>query len=162
LITNIAKNRENEKLRFYGLRNGQIILDICHDMEKLCPDASRINYTNPMSIISWAVRPHKLRAIAEYNVIGYFGEIRTLLGKDGNSDPESETQRNICQCIAAVLPLLLKYQGTDKGRSVIEDDDLPKQLFDFDGYMGLVQYGPLMYFLVREKRGGRPAPGAED
>jgi alpha-galactosidase len=40
---------------FYGLRNGQIILDICHDMEKLCPDAWLMNYTNPMSIISWAV-----------------------------------------------------------------------------------------------------------
>jgi alpha-galactosidase len=40
---------------FYGLRNGQVILDICHDMEKLCPDAWLMNYTNPMSIISWAV-----------------------------------------------------------------------------------------------------------
>ncbi len=40
---------------FYGLRNGQAILDICHDMEKLCPDAWLMNYTNPMSIISWAI-----------------------------------------------------------------------------------------------------------
>jgi len=39
--------------------------------------------------------PHKLRAIAEYNAIGYFGEIRTLLGKNGNADPESETTKNI-------------------------------------------------------------------
>ena len=40
---------------FYGLRNGQVILDICRDMEQLCPDAWLMNYTNPMSIISWAV-----------------------------------------------------------------------------------------------------------
>jgi hypothetical protein len=50
----------------------------------------------------------------------------------------------------------LKYQGTGKVRSIIEEDGLPKQLFDFDGYMGLVQYGPLMHFLVSEKR-ERPA-----
>ena len=40
---------------FYVLRNGQVILDICRDMEQLCPDAWLMNYTNPMSIISWAV-----------------------------------------------------------------------------------------------------------
>jgi alpha-galactosidase len=40
---------------FYGARHVPVILDICHEMEGLCPDAWLINYTNPMAIISWAV-----------------------------------------------------------------------------------------------------------
>ncbi len=40
---------------FYASRHVPVILDICHDMEELCPDAWLLNYTNPMAIISWAV-----------------------------------------------------------------------------------------------------------
>jgi len=29
---------------------------------------------------------------------------------------------------------------------------MTKQLFDFDGYMGMVQYGPMMKIPVHEKR----------
>ena len=108
---------------------------------------------NPLFVPESVLRgPHKLRAIADYNAIGYFGEIRPLLGKDGAIDPESQTQKEICQCIAAVIPLLLKYQGTGKIRSVIEEEGMARQLFDFDGYMGLIQYGPLLKFLYSEKR----------
>ena len=40
---------------FNGARHVPPILDICHGMEELCPDAWLMNYTNPMAIISWAV-----------------------------------------------------------------------------------------------------------
>ena len=40
---------------FYGLKNASAILDICHDMEELCPNALLMNYTNPMAIICWSV-----------------------------------------------------------------------------------------------------------
>jgi len=40
---------------FYGLKNASAILEICHDMEELCPDALLMNYTNPMAIICWSV-----------------------------------------------------------------------------------------------------------
>lgn len=43
---------------FYGSRHIPAILDICHDMEELCPDAWLINYTNPMAIICWAVNDY--------------------------------------------------------------------------------------------------------
>jgi len=39
---------------FYAARHVPPILDICHDMEELCPSAWLLNYTNPMAIISWA------------------------------------------------------------------------------------------------------------
>ena len=65
---------------FYGLRHVPVILDICHDMEELCPNAWLMNYTNPLSIISWAVSdythiknvglchsvPHTANTLAEY------------------------------------------------------------------------------------------------
>jgi alpha-galactosidase len=38
---------------FYGLRHAQVILDICRDMEELCPKAWLFNYTNPMVINTW-------------------------------------------------------------------------------------------------------------
>jgi alpha-galactosidase len=41
---------------FYGLRNGFALLEICRDMEDLCPDALLLNYTNPMAILCWAIK----------------------------------------------------------------------------------------------------------
>jgi len=35
---------------FRALRTVPVVLDIAHDMERLCPDAWLINYSNPMSV----------------------------------------------------------------------------------------------------------------
>lgn len=43
---------------FYGLRHVPVILDICHDMEELCPNAWLLSYANPMAIICWAVNDY--------------------------------------------------------------------------------------------------------
>ena len=43
---------------FYAARHVPPILDICHDMEKICPNAWLMNYTNPMAIISWAINDY--------------------------------------------------------------------------------------------------------
>ena len=43
---------------FNGMRHVPPILDICHDMEELCPQAWLINYTNPLAIITWAVNDY--------------------------------------------------------------------------------------------------------
>ncbi len=40
---------------FKGLRTIPIILDICHDMEELCPEAWLINFTNPAGMVTEAV-----------------------------------------------------------------------------------------------------------
>lgn len=39
----------------HSLRNIPIIIDICHDMEELCPDAWLLNFSNPESRICMAV-----------------------------------------------------------------------------------------------------------
>ncbi len=38
-----------------GLRTVPVMLEICRDMEELCPDALLLNYVNPMSILCWAL-----------------------------------------------------------------------------------------------------------
>lgn len=38
-----------------GLRTIPVLLDLCHEMERLCPDAILLNYVNPMAMICWAI-----------------------------------------------------------------------------------------------------------
>ena len=40
---------------FRALRTVPVMVDICRDMEELCPDAWLLNYTNPMAMICWAM-----------------------------------------------------------------------------------------------------------
>jgi alpha-galactosidase len=63
-----------------GLRTIPVVLDIVRDIEELCPDAWFLNYTNPMSMLMWAVNARSevrsvglchsvywtIRAISEY------------------------------------------------------------------------------------------------
>ena len=54
---------------FKALRTIPVILDICRDMEKVCPDAWLINFTNPAGIVTEAVLKHtKVRCIGLCNV----------------------------------------------------------------------------------------------
>jgi len=47
---------------FRGLRTIPVLLDICYDMERSCPNALLINYANPMAINCWAInRMTKIR-----------------------------------------------------------------------------------------------------
>jgi alpha-galactosidase len=60
-----------------GLRTIPVLLDMCHDMEEVCPDVTFLNYVNPMAMNSWAIS----RA-SEVNTIGLchsiFGTARQL------------------------------------------------------------------------------------
>lgn len=52
-----------------ALRTIPVILDICRDMEELCPDAWLINFTNPAGMVTEAVLNHsKIRAVGLCNV----------------------------------------------------------------------------------------------
>ena len=33
----------------------RVLLDICRDIERICPDALLLQYTNPMAITCWAI-----------------------------------------------------------------------------------------------------------
>ena len=38
-----------------GLRTIPVLLEVCRDMEEVCPDALLLNYVNPMAMLCWAV-----------------------------------------------------------------------------------------------------------
>ncbi len=40
---------------FRSLRTIPVMIDICRDMEAVCPDAWMLNYTNPMATLCWAM-----------------------------------------------------------------------------------------------------------
>ena len=43
---------------FRFLRTAPVLLDICRDIEKLCPDAIVLNYTNPMALLCRYIQGH--------------------------------------------------------------------------------------------------------
>ncbi len=47
-----------------ALRTIPVIMDICRDMEALCPDVTFLQYVNPMAMICWAIaRASKIKTI---------------------------------------------------------------------------------------------------
>ncbi len=47
-----------------GLRTIPVLLEICRDMEELCPDVTFLNYVNPMAINCWAIsRASSIRTV---------------------------------------------------------------------------------------------------
>ena len=43
---------------FRALRNIPLLIDICRDIERICPDAIMLNYTNPMSMLCKAMQTY--------------------------------------------------------------------------------------------------------
>lgn len=68
---------------FHTMRNIPIILDICRDIEKLCPEALLINFTNPESRICLAIRKYtKVKAVGLCHQIGEgINIVRKILGE---------------------------------------------------------------------------------
>jgi alpha-galactosidase len=47
-----------------GLRTIPVLLDMCRDMEELCPDATFFNYVNPLAMNCWAIsRASKIKTV---------------------------------------------------------------------------------------------------
>jgi alpha-galactosidase len=47
-----------------GLRTIPVLLDMCHDMEELCPDVTFLQYVNPMAMNCWAInRATKIKTV---------------------------------------------------------------------------------------------------
>ena len=82
------------------------------------------------------------RGIADYNSLGdFFFGVEKVIAEDGTARPEAQMVVDSVRCAAAVIPLLLKYQGTGKVHAVIQEDLSSSDFFNFDGYMGLVEFG---------------------
>lgn len=67
---------------FKALRTIPVLLDIAHRMEKLCPNAFLVNFTNPSGIVTQAVNDHsKIRVIGLCNApVVLIDNLREKLG----------------------------------------------------------------------------------
>ncbi|MDH5440217.1 MAG: alpha-glucosidase/alpha-galactosidase [Candidatus Bathyarchaeota archaeon] len=95
---------------FYGLRHIPVLLNICHDMEELCPDAWLINYTNPMAMICWAMNDYSsTRNVGLcHSVQGTAGELARYLGA-----PVDEISYWVAGINHMAWFLELKWRGQD-------------------------------------------------
>jgi hypothetical protein len=116
--------------------------------------ASYARDDNPLFVPESAGSPHLLRAIADYNAIGYFAWLRTITDEDGKVDASALLTRDVIRCAASVIPLILKYQGSGKIHAVVEEENKEKQIIDFDGYLGQVRFGLQHHFFNSKKRAG--------
>ena len=65
-----------------GLRTIPVLLEMAHDMERLCPDVTFLQYVNPMAMNCWALsRASRVRTIGLcHSVQGTAGEIARDIG----------------------------------------------------------------------------------
>ncbi len=69
---------------FRALRTIPILVDICRDMEEMCPDAWMLNYTNPMPMVTWACNvatSTKFIGLC-HGVQGTAGEMARFIGRE--------------------------------------------------------------------------------
>ncbi len=65
-----------------GLRTIPVLLDMCRDMEELCPDVTFLQYVNPMAMNCWAInRASKIKTVGLcHSVQGTAGELARDIG----------------------------------------------------------------------------------
>lgn len=95
---------------FRALRTIPIMLDMCHDMEEVCPHATFLNYVNPMAMNTWAVsKATKIKTVGLcHSVQGTAKQLASYMG----INPGELTYR--CAGINHMAFYLeLTYQGQD-------------------------------------------------
>jgi alpha-galactosidase len=65
-----------------GLRTIPVYLEMCREMEALCPDVFLLNYVNPMAMVTWAInRAAKIRTVGLcHSVQGTAEQIAGVIG----------------------------------------------------------------------------------
>ncbi|MBN1883483.1 MAG: alpha-galactosidase [Deltaproteobacteria bacterium] len=95
---------------FRALRTIPVMLDICADMERLCPNAILLNYTNPMSMLCRA-----MQRAASIHVMGLCHSVQdTARGMEFLLGIESDDLRYLCAGINhQAWYLKLEHNGRD-------------------------------------------------
>ncbi|MGZ9585687.1 DUF5597 domain-containing protein [Paenibacillus marinisediminis] len=82
-----------------------------------------------------------LRALADYNAIGYFCfGVDSILDMEGNLLDDAVLFAESFRSVMSLLPLLHKYRGTGKVHAVVEEDYQINQSFVFEQYIGAVPF----------------------
>ncbi|MFW6070251.1 MAG: alpha-glucosidase/alpha-galactosidase [bacterium] len=109
-----------------GLRTIPVLLDICGDMEALCPDALHLNYVNPMAINVWAAtRASSVTTVGLcHSVPGTVQELARDLGV-----PAEEIDYVAAGINHMAFYLRLERDGQDlypRLQQIIEEDRVPE------------------------------------
>jgi alpha-galactosidase len=93
-----------------GLRTIPVLLDVCADMEDVCPDALLLNYVNPMAMLCWAVaESSRVRAVGLCHSVQHTaGELAHDLGL-----PASELDHHVAGINHMAFFLRLEHDGDD-------------------------------------------------
>lgn len=95
---------------FRALRTIPVMLDMCHDMEEVCPQTTFLNYVNPMAMNTWAVsKATSIKTVGLcHSVQGTAKQLASYMG----INPEELTYR--CAGINHMaFYLKLTYRGQD-------------------------------------------------
>jgi hypothetical protein len=81
------------------------------------------------------------RAIADYNAIGYnvFG-IESILDEDGTVKSIVRPIVNSFRALSSAIPLIIKYQGTGRIHSIVQEEYMAEQRLDLGKYAGFVRF----------------------
>ncbi len=112
--------------------------------DRISHNAVYVNYVrddNPLFIVESHPNLNGMfYDMADFNAIGYF--VHFSQAEDGTIPPEQQRRIQLTRAAAAVLPLLLKYQGTGRIHAFEEGDPgIHGRLLypvDFEGHMGLI------------------------
>ena len=96
----------------HTLRNVPVLLDICRDIERLCPDALLLNFTNPESRMCLAVAQHS--SVSAIGLCHGFGMIRQRLAEILDCAPDDiETQAGGLNHFTWIYRMWDKRDGRD-------------------------------------------------
>ena len=98
---------------------------------------------NPLFVPESFGSTNILYAVADHKCIGHFFGYLHMNRVYGDTMviPESILKINLIKCVTAVMPLVLKYQGTGKIQAIMQPEKEEVQRLDFDGYTGIVEFG---------------------
>ena len=108
-----------------GLRTIPVVLDIVRDMEELCPDAWFLNYTNPMSMLIWAVAER-----SDIRTVGLCHSVYWTVDAIGRylGIPREEIEHDSAGVNHLAFLLRLEHRGRDLYpdlRRFVADDRIP-------------------------------------
>ncbi|HCE43739.1 MAG TPA: hypothetical protein DET40_09330 [Lentisphaeria bacterium] len=131
---------------FHALRNYNIIIPICRDIERICPDATLINFTNPEARILTAIlKLTKVRAVGMCH--GFYGLIHKVCQVLGRKSEELDIRS------AGMNHFFTYYRISDRktGKDLRKEfekrlaekpellgNDVSKHLFEKFGVVGIV------------------------
>jgi alpha-galactosidase len=108
-----------------GLRTIPVLLDVCRDMEELCPRALLLQYVNPMAMLCWAVaESSSIRTIGLCHSVQHTaGELAADLGV-----PAEEIDYHVAGINHVAFYLRLERDGEDLYPGlwqILEEDRVP-------------------------------------